>query len=308
MDPSFFKPLVGDFSRKLLIPPAFVERMEGKLGSELALKYECERVYTVQVEKLEEGRFFFVNGWPQFVADHGLDYGDFVVFRLVQDSTFQVTVYDPSMCEKDCCDSHRNKNGDRTAGKVIKEEARTSLDQNTSLDSLSRPPPPPPLWLSPLSLSLALSLSLSHSLWLSLSAFLTKCFTIRVLEWILQRMTKKLMQRWRSMMNQKRPLQMMMLHHFDFFPLPLLFVRESGLADKEQIKLRDPDGKKWLVKVINEGKKAALTVGWTRLFVAHRLKRGDTCIFTYVRREGSSGIIQVDMKRGRGRPPKKESS
>ncbi|KAL1833941.1 hypothetical protein ACET3Z_003592 [Daucus carota] len=252
-----------------LIPPAFVERMEGKLGSELALKYECERVYTVQVEKLEEGRLFFVNGWAQFVADHGLDYGDFVVFRLVRDSTFQVTVYDPSMCEKDCCDSHRNKNGDRTAGKVIKEEARTSLDQNTS----SR-------------------------------VDLTEDDEETDSKMEIGDDPKE------ATSNDDAPSFRLLLTEANkiWIPLPLLFVRESGLADKEQIKLRDPDGKKWLVKVINEGKKAALTVGWTRLFVAHRLKRGDTCIFTYVRREGSSGIIQVDMKRGRGRPPKKESS
>lgn len=109
-----------------LIPPAFVENVEG--NSKLVLKHECGRLFTLKIKQLEDGQFFFTNGWPEFVKDHGLEYGDFVVFRLIEYSTLQVTIYDPSMCEKQCCDSHRNKNiGDQTAMKEIKVETNTSL-------------------------------------------------------------------------------------------------------------------------------------------------------------------------------------
>lgn len=87
-------------------------------------------------------------------------------------------------------------------------------------------------------------------------------------------------------------------------PLPPPFVTKTGLARKNEVKLRDPDGKKWVVKITKDGKRVGLTRGWSSIFMALRLKKGDTCIFRYLSR-GGVGFIQIDLKRGRGRPPKK---
>ncbi|KAK1373713.1 hypothetical protein POM88_029906 [Heracleum sosnowskyi] len=270
MDPSFFKPLVGDFPRKLLIPAAFVEKMEGKLGYESVLKYECERSYTVEIKKMKDGKFFFSNGWPQFVKDHGLEYGDFVVFRLVEDSSFQVTIYDPSMCEKQCCDSHRNQNArDETAMKEIKMETNNNSDQ----DHPEGPSPTKKTQESGINIQ-------SDS---SDDELKGPC-------------SKKDAPSFKLLLNEANKI---------YLPLPPWFVTKTGLSRKTEVKVRDAKGKNWVVKITKDGKSGVgLTRGWSDVFMAHRLKKGDTCIFKYVSRGGGVEFIQVDVKRGRGRPPK----
>ncbi|XP_074334892.1 B3 domain-containing protein REM5-like isoform X2 [Apium graveolens] len=259
MDPSFFKPLVGDFLHKLQIPSAFIEKMEGKLASKLVLKYECGRLYYVKMKELEDGHFF-VNGWPDFVKDHGLEYGDFVVFRLIEDSTFHVTIYDPSMCEKQCCDSHRYKNDsdqkhslsdqDHTKGPNLakkNQESPIKMEIESSDDE----------WKGPCS-----------------NTDDAPSFTL--------------------VLNEANKI---------YLPLESSFVTKTGLAKKEEVKVRDKEGRKWVVKIVKDGKRVGLTRGWSDIFMAHRLKKGDSCIFKYLSK-GGVGFIQVDVKRGRGRPPK----
>ncbi|KAL0420530.1 UNVERIFIED_CONTAM: B3 domain-containing protein REM5, partial [Sesamum latifolium] len=48
-----------------------------------------------------EGLICFKNGWPQFVHDHGLRVGDFVVFEHTGDLHFNAVVFDVSACEKE---------------------------------------------------------------------------------------------------------------------------------------------------------------------------------------------------------------
>lgn len=276
-----------------LIPPAFVEKMEGKLASKLVLKCECGRLYTIQIKELEDGKIFFTNGWPQFVKDHGLDYGDFIVFRLIKDSTFEVTIFDPSMCEKQCCDSHRNKVGVQVAMKEIKGKTNTSL-------SLSLPPPPPGVQAAMKEIKGETNTNSDQDHPKGLS--LTKGKQESATEIDSDSSDDELEV---PCSNTEAPSFRLLLNEANkiYLPLPPTFVTKSGLARKREVKVRDLDGKKWVVKIAKDGKRVGLTVGWTGVFVAHRLKKGDTCIFTFVSRLGVE-FIQVDFKRGRGRPPK----
>lgn len=45
--------------------------------------------------------YCFGNGWVEFVNYHNLQVGDFLVFELIDESTFQVSMFDQNCCEKE---------------------------------------------------------------------------------------------------------------------------------------------------------------------------------------------------------------
>ncbi|XP_021734102.1 B3 domain-containing protein Os01g0723500-like [Chenopodium quinoa] len=81
-----------------------------------------------------ERQMVFSDGWKQFVRDNGVETNDFLVFRFVGDSSFEVSVFDKSGCEKEGCHFSINSNSRsrRTSctstlhinnhGSVVKEE------------------------------------------------------------------------------------------------------------------------------------------------------------------------------------------
>ncbi|MBA0824415.1 hypothetical protein Goarm_021088 [Gossypium armourianum] len=50
--------------------------------------------------KVQQGSYFFNTGWSKFVKYHGLEIGDFLVFFLVDSSTFDVFIYNRTACAK----------------------------------------------------------------------------------------------------------------------------------------------------------------------------------------------------------------
>ncbi|KAJ0727054.1 putative transcription factor B3-Domain family [Helianthus annuus] len=44
--------------------------------------------------------YCFVNGWNNVVKDIQLGFGDFLLFKLVDQSTFRMSIYSPDGCEK----------------------------------------------------------------------------------------------------------------------------------------------------------------------------------------------------------------
>lgn len=81
------------------IPPAFVNELKGKFPSTPVLKTECGGSWEVEIKEVGQ-KYCFVNGWLEFVNFHKLEEYDFLVFWLIDDSIFQVTIYDPTCCEK----------------------------------------------------------------------------------------------------------------------------------------------------------------------------------------------------------------
>ncbi|XP_030518587.1 B3 domain-containing protein REM14-like [Rhodamnia argentea] len=97
--PSFFKKLLGDFTHKIKIPPAFLKNFKGNVPKTLLVK--CgSRSWFIQTEESDEG-YHFSKGLAKFVKDLHLELGELVIFSLVDHETFEVVVYDVNHCEKE---------------------------------------------------------------------------------------------------------------------------------------------------------------------------------------------------------------
>ncbi|CAK9141135.1 unnamed protein product [Ilex paraguariensis] len=97
--PSFFKVIIGDFGTKLQLPPFFVKTYKERFIENPVLKTTCGKSWVVSMEKTNE-KYWFTTGWPEFVEANKLLVGDFCVFWLNGDSTFEVSVYGRNCCEK----------------------------------------------------------------------------------------------------------------------------------------------------------------------------------------------------------------
>ncbi|GLT75250.1 hypothetical protein SLA2020_469870 [Shorea laevis] len=98
--PSFFKIMFNGFTETMRIPPAFMENFEG--GVPLIFKLICadsRNSWFVATEGKEEG-CFFGSGWSKFAVEQNLELKDFLVFKLVGNSTFEVEIYGRTACKK----------------------------------------------------------------------------------------------------------------------------------------------------------------------------------------------------------------
>ncbi|CAN0899643.1 B3 domain-containing protein REM10 [Linum grandiflorum] len=96
--PHFFQPLLPGFHDHFSIPVEFAKHLEGReVGYEDAvMRSPGGKLYRVKMN----GRNFEA-GWKEFVGEHDLHVGDFLVFRLVDAGmVFDVLVFEPSACER----------------------------------------------------------------------------------------------------------------------------------------------------------------------------------------------------------------
>ncbi|KAG5535730.1 hypothetical protein RHGRI_023480 [Rhododendron griersonianum] len=102
---SFSKVLMHDFASKLLIPPEFVMRdLDGKLPAKALIKdRNYSHWWTVKVKTTgEKNHYSFMrSGWRKLVRDCELKEMDFLVFKLISNSVFEVVRYAPNGCEKE---------------------------------------------------------------------------------------------------------------------------------------------------------------------------------------------------------------
>ncbi|XP_021774040.1 B3 domain-containing protein Os11g0197600-like [Chenopodium quinoa] len=105
----FFKLMIGNFEQQLRIPRKFVECSRADLSSSCTLRGQSGNIWKVQIQKTEKD-VLFVDGWGNFVTDHGIKYGCFLVFCYVGDSSFEVSVFDATGCEVEGSHFTRNTN------------------------------------------------------------------------------------------------------------------------------------------------------------------------------------------------------
>jgi hypothetical protein len=80
------------------------------------------------------------SGWEEFVNEHDLEKGDFLVFSYNGDSQFRVEIYDPSGCEKaSSCVSRNNPRPSETVKSSYEHHSRRSLDDTMEKSSSSTP-------------------------------------------------------------------------------------------------------------------------------------------------------------------------
>ncbi|KAL6637459.1 hypothetical protein ACP70R_025031 [Stipagrostis hirtigluma subsp. patula] len=98
-DKHFFKVMVGDFRERMAIPQKFVQHFLGRTTRIVNLGTRNGPAFEVQVinnlDKLVLGP-----GWEAFVSAHGINMGDFLVFKYDGNSYLNVVIFDPSGCEK----------------------------------------------------------------------------------------------------------------------------------------------------------------------------------------------------------------
>ncbi|CAI0429692.1 unnamed protein product [Linum tenue] len=102
MRPHFFRVML-DFmlqDAKIYIPTEFVKRYRSRLGSSATLKVANGETWEVELATDDDGLIWLLKGWDDFTKHHSLRQGDIVVFRLEQDSSFCVMVFDPTASEK----------------------------------------------------------------------------------------------------------------------------------------------------------------------------------------------------------------
>ncbi|KAL8056835.1 hypothetical protein ABFX02_04G144900 [Erythranthe guttata] len=96
----FFNVMVPGFHTHLNLPSAFCKKLKEKKSKRAILKTRIGK-WKIDVCRNSEGLICFENGWPQFVNDHSLGIGDFVVFEHTGNFHFNVSVFDHTACEKE---------------------------------------------------------------------------------------------------------------------------------------------------------------------------------------------------------------
>ncbi|KAM0932994.1 putative transcription factor B3-Domain family [Dioscorea sansibarensis] len=98
--PYFFKVFLPNFSAKHLdIPPKFTQNIRGELPQKLQLVGPSSNMWNVEL-RMRGDRMSIVRGWKEFVNDHSLMLGDFMVFRY-EDLNLYVQIFDQTACLKE---------------------------------------------------------------------------------------------------------------------------------------------------------------------------------------------------------------
>ncbi|WCJ29545.1 B3 domain-containing protein REM9 [Euphorbia peplus] len=131
--PHYFKPLIPGFEDEFLIPSPFLKYLNGQ---ECQLRTRCGKTWVVKIN----GRRF-EKGWKEFVEDHDLQIGDFLVFRYEGEMLFDVLVFDRTTCEREYFSGMKDEEFDDGIrpecignGKQLEEKkkAETRLIENDS--------------------------------------------------------------------------------------------------------------------------------------------------------------------------------
>ncbi|KAJ1285185.1 hypothetical protein BS78_03G260800 [Paspalum vaginatum] len=110
--PHFFKVLMGDFKKRLKIPPDFCKHIPWEASRKASsrtlkeasmaatLEGPSGRTWLVVIRRSAEGTFF-ASGWPKFVRDQALRELEFLVFRYDGGTRFTAMVFDTTACERE---------------------------------------------------------------------------------------------------------------------------------------------------------------------------------------------------------------
>ncbi|XP_066310523.1 B3 domain-containing protein Os01g0905400-like isoform X2 [Miscanthus floridulus] len=122
--PSFFKVMMGYFSEDMDIPPPFARTIWDLAGSNIFLEDAFGLRWRVRL-CLRDGVLSFGHGWKNFVLDHAVSCGEFLVFRQIARSVFTVQMFAPSaverlyLCEKNKRQSRKRKPRQKTSSPSI---------------------------------------------------------------------------------------------------------------------------------------------------------------------------------------------
>ncbi|KAA8547265.1 hypothetical protein F0562_003871 [Nyssa sinensis] len=250
------------------IPPAFLQKnFKEKIPENITLKTHTGKSWDVKVAQIDGHDYFFAHyGWRKFVEDHKLQVGDFLVFWLISDSTFDVVTYDRSGCEKEVNSAIRGNIGDAS---TIFEHNNENPLMGIRRTARGRKP----------KASLHdVKMKNDES-----EGMVKAAGSVKAIQPSFVGILKKYN---RYIMN-----------------LPLGFARETGMITKKSTVLRDPEGRLWpvIIRATRNNGSVGLGVGWSEFQRANKLADGNKCLFRFIQNAGNVIEVQI-LHRGKRLP------
>ncbi|CAK7340127.1 unnamed protein product [Dovyalis caffra] len=240
------------------------------------LKSNMGKPYLVTMKDRKDG-YFFTRGWKSFVKYHDLQVGDFLVFNFVGDRTFDVVIYDPSGCVKEKVASNPNRNPTKprqaSVGIARNQEKPTKKHDQAGSSYLFVKTEAPDSGGR-------------------IGANGEEIGGIGERERVAEAIRS---------FTPNHPVFIQVLKDYQKYDMfvPRDIVRETGLAKKKVVVIKDPKGRKWEVGIRPSDKRrhVYLGKGWYELSEANGLVAGDTCVLHF-----QQGMINVQIhskKKGR---------
>lgn len=326
--PQFFKVFLPEHSSDhLKIPLAFVHHIGGGGGSlnTVSLKGPGGGVWYTDLVTNSGGELFFGKGWKEFISDHSVQLGDFLVFEYAGNMRFNVLVFDHSACEKEASllarppgdtFSPKRKRG-RQPGKKFneKQSAKDNSLMEAKDNSLLETATPRAILGKKLDTSIETNASVLQARELSM------CSTTLEVEKMPPSGEVPLSGKRRNgLISQRRPvtleevtgvrqkanafksehpfciIQMRDSYVYFSFALnvPTTFAREHLPWPRGNVILWDPSGKRWEVKSLPHGGTTCFSAGWRKFSIANNLETGDVCVFEAIEKyEMKVNILRV---------------
>ncbi|XP_021318275.1 B3 domain-containing protein Os03g0619600 isoform X1 [Sorghum bicolor] len=96
---SFLSPMTASSKHSMVVPKRFLKHFAGKLSGTIKLDSPNRGSYDVEVTE-HCNKVVFRHGWRQFVESHDIKENDYLLFRHVEGSCFEVLIFDTDGCEK----------------------------------------------------------------------------------------------------------------------------------------------------------------------------------------------------------------
>ncbi|KAG8362614.1 hypothetical protein BUALT_BualtUnG0058600 [Buddleja alternifolia] len=266
------------------LPPQFMKVHGENLSEKAKLHVESEELHSPWIVKIERvGQWhFFTDGWTRFARDIDLKFREFLLFKLVGESTFEVSAYDISGCEKELYSVPRTytQADDQTNHANLGQRAKNSKKkaENENEDVTNDQTDGEILSLVK-KLTKADAFELKHYQKMNLFSAVTKLITM-------------------SCFVRKIPRGLAM---------------STGIVRNKKLKLKYGKGQKWPIYVsAKQCGKFAITWGWNEFLTGNKMVIGSMISLEFVGNEieakvlkkGINGEIFDFVKKKRGRRPK----
>ncbi|XP_038975568.1 putative B3 domain-containing protein REM15 isoform X2 [Phoenix dactylifera] len=255
--PGFFKVLMPGFEKKLRIPPAFVKYITNLRDKRATLISPLGKLWSVNIHGCKE-KMCFREGWPEFAQAHDLKLGCFMVFRYEDDRTFSFQVFDTSACRKDY------------SPVGVQSVARMDIRQDLNSEDASEDTSQGPMTQGSRKQIRMMDEGrpLTERTFSSCSG--RKSFVAIISDYNLNR---------------------------NYMSIPASFKESSDIMTKDEVILKDGEGRSWHVSICKRGKKGAfLAKGWRDFCVGNRLGEGDKCIFELASNEKDNIMLVRILK------------
>ncbi|XP_044973296.1 putative B3 domain-containing protein Os03g0621600 [Hordeum vulgare subsp. vulgare] len=296
-DRHFFKVMIGDFHKRMIIPDRFVQHFRGQTGG--TIKLESRHGYTFDVEITKNlGKLVLESGWKAFARAHNLRTGDFLVFKYDGHSQLKVLIFGPSGCEKiEACNLMKNAAPGKEwwgntadivntntcsnlpmkfpkSGRQIRPSKDSSRQGNDTINISSSSSPSD-------SAGGISSLEDDHSL--------PGCILANGTLLDLNQVQKKQLKEKIRAINSKIPLYGCVIRKSSIYGRTRMLEISKKYAQvylpfEEQMLTLQRHGKKWEVRCrVKKTKTKRFLRGWKRFACGNNLKLGDVCLFELLR-------------------------